>query len=458
MNMRYPHLLLSCLFLSCVCLAVRAQPASVRVELDGIPPGARRFSVVAFRDYLSLAPEFLAEKSVTGSRAELEFRLDGPRWVRVTGPYVNSDLIAVPGHTYRLALVPEGETYYVERSNAGLPASDPNIYCDSVNVLVNAYLRRHNTLLYSGRMARQTAAYCDSVQKLFTGVKSDLFQTFLGFRLAELRVLSGVWSEQAMFKMQFEGRPFRPENPDYAYAFGEFYKGRLTQAFLKNKMTHGKDLLNGFRGTDTLMKLLAAEKYYPGNEVGEGALLLGLTELLRNKDYSTDGLLYAFNRLADSSRYAPVRDLAARLYKKYKAPSYGSPAPELAIADKTDQVVQPDARRAAYVCFLDPKSEVTVSELAAMIELKKKLKEKVVLVPVIINAEKADLVRMQTSQRLTFELYRNLSVAVLADYRLKGDCTCMVLSPDGRYLQPSAPVPSDPTLGDKLLELAKTVR
>lgn len=452
---------LSVLFFGVSAWAQQAAPVTVSVK--EIPFGMRHFSVVSFADYISLTPRFLGEADVAG---QTEFKLAVtpdtlPTWVRVTGPGISRDLIVERGKNYTFAVKPDGETYYLERLNNGLPADDPNILCDSVNVLVNAYLYKYNTLLFSGGLAKRTHAYCDSVEKLFAGVraKSPLFNTYLNARLDELRMLSGAWSEAAMFKLRFGTQPFNPENPDYAYAFGEFYKGRLEQIFLKNKMAHAKDLIHRFRGMDTLTKLLSVEKFYPRGEVGEGALLLGLTELMQNKDYSQDALLYLFNQISDSSHYAPVRRLAARLYKKYKLPVAGEQAPELVVKDKADKEYMPmQDNRPAYVCFMDPKSEVTATELAALMELKKKLKEKYTLWPIIVNAGKAELARMQTSQRLTFELYRNVDSNVLAAYRLKNDCTCMVLSPNGTFVMPQAPVPSTPLLAEKLLELSKTVR
>lgn len=450
------------LFVFFLALSARGQqPARVAVSVGDIPPGMQHFSVVSFADYISLTPHFLGEANTTGQTAfKLEITPDTvPSWVRVVGPGISKDLIVERGKSYSFAVKPDGETYYLERLNTGLAPDDPNVLCDSVNVLVNGYLYKYNTLLFSGGMAKRTYAYCDSVAKIFAGAKSPLFTVYLNTRLDELRMLSGAWSEAAMFKLRLGAQPFSPENPDYAYAFGEFYKGRLEQILLKNKMAHGKDLIHRFRGMDTLTKLLATEKFYPRGEVGEGALLLGLTELMQNRDYSQDAILYLFNQISDSSDYAPVRRLAARLYKKYKMPVAGEQAPELTVMDKTDKEHMPmRGDRSAYVCFMDPKSQVTATELAALTELKKKLKEKYTLWPVIVNAEKSELARMQVSQRLTYELFRNVDSNVLTAYRLKNDCTCMVLSPSGTFVMPVAPPPSTPLLAEKLLELSKTIR
>ena len=448
-------------FLFLGAVGVRAQQGKSRIVWEKVPLGNHRFSVLTFSDYLSLRPEFLATKTSAEPRVELEFTVDKARWVRVTSPFGDKDLVPEAGKTYVFRVHPDGESYYVERLDDGLPPTDINRLCDSVNVLVNNYLNRYNTLLYSGRMARQTAAYCDSVEKVFAGTKDSLFNTFLHFRVDELRLLGGVWSEAALFKMRLQSAPFQPENPDYAYTFGEFYKGRLGQIFLKNKMAHAKTLIGSFRGVDTLTKLLAVEPFYPRSATGEGALLFGLTELLGNKEYSRDGILYLFNQMADSSRNAPVKKLARNLYKKYRGTVPGDPVPELRVEDKAGVVTEVPGKynTPVYLCFFDPKSEVTAAELGAMIEMKKKLKERVALVPVIINAEKAELARMQTAQRLPFELYRNLSFSVLGEFGLKSDCTCMLVSPAGKYLMPDAPLPgSSPLLADRLLEAAKSSR
>ena len=437
---------------------VHAQKSTVKVLIDNpVGFGYRQYAVVGFDDYISLTPKFLADTFDFENRVIMEFGLDAPRWVRVQGPGVNTDVIAVPGNTYHFKLNEEESGSFLDREKS-VQKNEVNQLSDSVNLLVNSYLYKYTTQLYSGALAKQTARFCDSLELVFSGTPDALFQTFLGFRLDELRMLSRVWSELAMFNSRFLGKAFQPENPDYSYAFGEFYKGRLPQIFLKNKMSHGKQLINNFRGYDTLMNLLSTEKYYPKSEVGEGALLFGLTELLNDKNYSSDGILYLFNQISDSSDYASVKTLAARLYKKNKMPVAGDVAPEFLVKDKLDNDITIDPKRATYICFFDPKSAVASEELVAMIEMKKKLKDKVVLLPVIINTQKAEVNRLQTSLRLTFDLYRNIGMKVLSDFRLKNDCTCLVLSPSGKYLEPNASLPSAPLSADKLLELSKTIR
>jgi hypothetical protein len=438
---------------------VHAQTTTVKVVVDNpVGFGYRQYAVVGFDDYISLTPKFLADTFDFENQVSMQFSLNGPRWVRVQGPGVNTDIIAVPGSTYHFKINQEESGSFLDREAKAGQKNDINQLSDSVNILVNSYLYKYNTQLYSGAMAKQTSKFCDSLELAFSRRSDALFQTFLSFRLDELRILSRAWSELAMFNSRFLGKPFQPENPDYAYAFGEFYKGRLSQIFLKNKMSHGKQLINNFRGYDTLANLLSAEKYYPKSEVGEGAFLFGLTELLNDKNYSSDGILYLFNQISDSSDYVSVKTLAARLYKKYKIPVSGDVAPRFSVKDKSDNDMTIDPKRATYVCFFDPKSAVTAEELVAMIEMKKKLKEKVVLLPVIINAQKAEMNRLQASLRLTFDLYRSVGMAILSDFRLKNDCSCMVISPDGKYLLPNAPLPSAPLASDKLLELSKTVR
>lgn len=213
------------------------------------------------------------------------------------------------------------------------------------------------------------------------------------------------------------------------------------------------------QGMDTLVKLFAPLNYYKG-EVGEGAILLGLTELLGNKNYTRDGILFLFNQFSESSKYESVRNVAARLYKKYRMPVSGEQAPSLQVEDKTGRIVEAgmDAKRRTYLCFFDPNSAVVGEELGALNDLKKVLKEDMVIVPVMINADISALARMQATQKLNYELYRNTNTATLSDFRLKNDCTCMVLSPEGKYILPVAPVPTAPDASVRLGELAKTGR
>lgn len=441
-------------------LSVVAQQ-NTQVKIDGLPFGANHFSVVGFKDYVSLSPEFLAEKTSAGeNNIALNFSAQNPRWVRVIGPAVHKDIIAMPGQTYHLSIKTDEYGNYMEMGKEGLSVSDPNIFCDSVNLLVNNYLFTYNSRLLSGAMAKQTAQYCDSLEKVFAVQPEALFQMFLSFRLDELRLMSKAWTDQGMYNQRFAGKVFQPENPDYAYAFSEFYKGRLAQIFLKNKNQHAVELINNFKGVDTLMNLITQETFYPKNDIGEGAFILGLTELMANKKYSKDGILFLFNQIADSSKYPSVKNLAARLYKKYRNPVSGEQAPALQVEDKSGKIIDVgmDATRRTYLCFLDPKSETIYAELGAITELKKNLKDKMLVVPVIINADKSALARLQTSQKLTFDLYRNITSTALTDFRLKSDCTCMVLSPDGKYVMPNAPWPTSPDANITIPNLAQTGR
>lgn len=434
--------------------------SSVTVVWDDVPMGKNRFSVVAFKDYISLSPEFLAETSSAEPHLELSFPLDKTRWVRVRSPFGDKNLLAEPGKTYRFRVRSSGELRMAERLNTGLAADDPNVLCDSVDAVVGRYLELHGAQLYRGTLAKKTAVFCDSVELSFIGVRQGPFELYLTSSLDELRMLSRAWWQTAYFKQRLLGLPFRPDNPDYVRGFNDFYRGTLGQILIKKKNEHAAGLISGFRGVDTLLNLLAEEPFYPRNEIGEGALLFGLTELMKGKEYSHDGILFLFNQMADSSKYATVRTVAKNLYTKYHLPVPGDEAPVLQVEDKSGAVTDiPSAHnKPVYLCFFDVKSQLTRAELGAMLEMKKKLKEKVALVPVIVNAERSELGRLQTDLRLTFDLYRNVSFSALVPFGLKSECSCTLLSPDGKYLEPNAALPSAPQVSEHLLELAKTRR
>lgn len=434
--------------------------APVKLVWDNVPVGKNRFSVVAFKDYVSLSPEFLAETVSPEAHMELSFPLIQARWVRIRSPFGDKNLLAEPGKTYYYRVqASDGETI-TGRLNTGLAGDDPNILCDSVDAVIGRYLDVYGARLYQGTLGKQTVAFCDSVELSFTGVNRGLFAEYLHANLDELRMLSRGWWQTAYFKQRLTGQPFRPDNPDYMRGFNNFYKGVLEQTLLKKKLEHGRGLINNFRGSDTLLNLLAGEPFYPRNETGEGAVLVGLAELMRNKEYSHDGILFLFHELADSSRYASVRSVARNLYNKYHVPVPGDPAPGIRVEDKAGNVSEIPAahNKPVYLCFLDVRSQLTRSELGAMVEMKKKLKDKVALVPVVVNAERSELGRLQTDLRLTFDLYRNVSFSELVPFGLKNECSCMVLSPDGKYIQTNAETPGTPMVSEHLLELAKTVR
>lgn len=434
--------------------------APVKVVWDHVPLGKNRFSVVAFKDYVSLSPEFLAESTSAEAHVELSFPLAQTRWVRIRSPFGDKNLLAEPGKTYYYRVYTSDGESGTERLNTGLAGDDPNILCDSVDAVIGRYLELYGAQLYRGTLGKQTAAFCDSVELSFTGVNRGLFGDYLDANLDELRLLSRAWWQTAYFKQRLAGQTFRADNPDFVRGFNGFYKGMLEQTLLKKKLEHGRELINNFRGSDTLLSLLATESFYPRNEIGEGAVLVGLTELMKNKDYSRDGILFLFHELADSSRYASVRSVAHNLYTKYHVPVAGDQAPGLRVEDKAGNVTEipSEHNKPVYLCFLDVRSQLSKSELGAMTEMKKKLKDKVALVPVVVNAERSELGRLQADLRLTFEVYRNVSFSELVPFGLKNECSCMLLSPDGKYVQPAAELPSAPMVSEHLLELAKTVR
>lgn len=454
--MRMKSLLL--VYLSFSFFFATAQNKKVEVSIESIPFGIPRFSVVTFKDYISLSPVFLTESFSAESSINLQFEIPKPTWVRVTGGGIHKDLIVHPGGKYKLKVSTDDEGSYLERIQTH--PQDPNGFCDSLNLLVNTYVSTYNTQLFTGGLAQKTALFCDSVQTSFAPVKDSLFQTYLGFRLDELRLLGKVFSVNKMFSLRFAEKPFRPENPDYAYAFSEMYKGRFREILLKNKMAPARNSIHRYLGADTLLTLFSTEPFYPLSEVGEGAVLLGLSELISDKNYTRDELLFLMNQMADSSSYTSVKTLAANLYKKYKMPSPMDTAPQIRVENKAGLSfdVPTGFDKPVYLCFFDPKSQVISQELAALNELRKKVKEKVQFVPVIINAEPSALGRLQQTLKLNVDLFRNVQFSVLADFRLKSDCTCMLLTPDGRYLEPSAPLPTAPDAQQVISGLLRSFR
>ncbi len=448
-------------FLSVLVLGVSlvtASAQSVSVQVDGLSPKVRRVFIVSFDDYLSLTPRYWSESVPADGKAYLSFRIDKPCWIRLSGGGVHYDFIASPDLSYSFATETDesGAAYFV-RKNINNPQSDPNVWADSVNVLVNTFLNQNNTALYTGSLAKKTALFCDSVFTSFQFRKDPLFQTYLSFRLDELRLLARVFSDQAFFATRIKDGPFRPENPDYAYAFSEVYKGRLKETLLRKKMEPAKELINRYKGRDTLMKFLSADFYYPYNEAGEGGVVFGISELWFDKTYNRDALLYLLTQFADSSKHESVKGVASRLYKKLRAPVAGEQAPSVALSDAGGKLwnVPSDFNRPVYLCFFAPESEVATAEMAALNELKKKWKDRIVPVTVLINSTREHLSRTRNALRLSYDLFLNTEFSALADFRLKNDCTCMVLSPDGTFLMPQAPLPSDPDAEIKLSEFMR---
>ncbi len=444
----------SLIFFCCLLFPVlNGHSQVVTVHVENVPAPVQRMYALTFADYISLSPVYLHETAPQNGSAELSFVPDKFTWVRLTGGGAQADFIAVPGTAYHFSFAEDGtgKPYFV-RSNKSLPQSDPNRFTDSLNGLINAYITEHNTTLYTGSLAKKTALFCDSLARAFSSFSEPLFDTYLAFRLDELRLVSRVFSDQAFFASRIKNGPFTPENPDYTYAFTEIYKGRLRELLLRKKMEPAKALINGFQGHDTLMKWLSADFYYPNNAVGEGAVLFGLSELWFDKTYNRDALLFLFSRFADSSSHKSVRSTAARLYRKWREPLPGDQAPSLILIDAGGNETQVPARfnRPVYLCFFAPESEVSASEMAALNELKKKWKEKLVPVAVLINATRENLIRTRNGLRLTYDVFLNKEFSSLGDFRLKNDCTCMVLSPVGTYLMPKAPLPSEPDAESKL--------
>ena len=432
------------------------QVVSVRVE--NVPAPVQRMYALSFADYISLAPVYLQETAPQNGSAKLSFNLAKFSWVRLTGGGAQTDFIAVPGTTYHFSFAEDetGKPYFL-RTNDRLPQSDPNRFTDSLNGLIHAYITHYNTSLYMGSLAKKTALYCDSLASIFSAFSEPLFDTYLAFRLDELRLLSRVFSDQAFFASRIKNAPFTPENPDYAYAFTEIYKGRLRELLLRKKMEPVKALIHGFQRHDTIMQRLSADFYYPNNAVGEGAVIFGLSELWFDKSYNRDALLSLVSRFADSSSHAPVRSLAARLYRKWREPLPGDQAPSLAVLDAVGKETEVPAqfKRPVYLCFFAPESEVATAELAALNELKKKWKDRLIPVAVLINAVPEKLISTRNGLRLTYDVFLNKEFSALGDFRLKNDCTCMILSPNGTYLMPNAPLPSEPDAESKLAPFIK---
>lgn len=431
---------------------------SVWVRVEGLPSEVRRVFVVTFDDYLSLSPQYLCESSSADGKFLLSFEPGRPKWVRLSGGGIHYDFIAIPGRSYRFdAEQDEAGRFFFVRSDEGLPADDPNRLADSVNLILNTYITENNTALYTGALARKTALFCDSVSAAFKGHPDSLFQTYLSHRLDELRLLARVFSDQAFFAARIKDAPFRPDNPDYAYAFSELFKGRLKETLLRKKMEPAKELIQRYRGRDTLMKFLSSDFYYPYNEAGEGAVVFGISELWLDKTYNRDALLYLLTQFADSSAHESVKGLAARLLKKLRTPLPGEPAPSVILLDAAGKSrnVPSDFNRPVYLCFFAPESEVALAEMAALNDLKKKWKDRIIPVTVLINSTRENLTRTKNALRLSYDLFLNTDFSALADFRLKNDCTCMVISPEGKFLMPAAPLPSDPSAESKLSEFMR---
>lgn len=430
----------------------------VTVHVENVRPSVQRMYALTFADYISLAPVYLQETAPQNGSAELAFNLSKFSWVRLTGGGAQTDFIAVPGTTYHFSFAEDetGKPYFL-RINESLPQSDPNRFTDSLNGLINAYITQYNTSLYMGSLAKKTALFCDSLSQAFSAFSEPIFETYLAFRLDELRLLSRVFSDQAFFAARVKNAPFTPENPDYAYAFTEIYKGRLRELLLRKKMEPVKALIHGFQRHDTIMQQLSADFYYPNNAVGEGAVIFGLSELWFDKTYNRDALLSLVSRFADSSSHASVRSLAARFYRKWREPLRGDQTPSLTVLDAAgkETEVPTQFKRPVYLCFFDPDSEVATAELAALNELKKKWKDRLIPIAVLINAGPEKLINIRNGLRLTYDIFENKEFSALGAFRLKNDCTCMVLSPDGTYLMPKAPLPSEPDAELKLASFTK---
>jgi hypothetical protein len=362
-------------------------------------------------------------------------------------------LVVEPGTNYQITLPKYAPRTVLESTS---PYFEPELYwfgisgakTTDLNFLVRTFLADYNkelalhTLdLYRKRSADTVKAIVARLERRYPAGKNNYLNTLFEYSYGELEGSMSQFDKEKARLKYFAKKEVLLSHPAYQHLFNFLFSGYLND---KSRDIREKEVVNrALQGDfDWFVNQLMAKGF--NREPAELVAVKSYFDGYYSNQSNQRSMLNGLRRAVDLCAFNPLKEALPGMIKKMTSLQEGSRAPTLLMKNQNNVTTTLSAKgKYVYLAFFRSDSKACIAELDSLVGIGKNLKTILDIIPVSIDANPADAIKLWTGKKYPWELSEAVDPAkVKSDYLIKSLPTFYLVSPDQKLVLSPALAPS----------------
>ncbi|MGB3946652.1 MAG: TlpA disulfide reductase family protein [Bacteroidia bacterium] len=414
----------------------------------------KEIGVWVYSDYISKTEKQLTYSTIDSlGHFVLEFNTKEIQYINLKIEKNVASMYVEPNANYEVILsIPDSLTYQnpnLERDMKILINIKSKV---EINALTIDYDKRFEEFLtneYIAFVRRNPQPQIDSfrvaMRSFYSTVANPYFQNYISYTIAALEEKTGA-SIKKLFANHIDAKPVLYTHTEYMNFFNTFYKHKLQDLVVGNKVTNVEYQVNEKNSFKGLIEAMKQDPFLQNDTIRELVAIKGLYESYYEGIFKKRNIVSLLEQVVSETTIEEHKYVAQNILNSFSKLQPGTVAPFFQLPDKlglTHSLDEFKGKKYVYLIFFDPQSTTCLQQMKVIPSLKKKYGAKIEFVAICSSKNIADF-RDFCNQNPKFDwlfLYDNTGMLLKNSYEIKSFPTYFLINPEGKIVQAPAEGP-----------------
>jgi len=354
-------------------------------------------------------------------------------------------MVVEPGFHYQISLpaysprtAQEAASPYFEPalywlSIMGAKASDLNILVRAFQTDYNREIALHTVDLYQKRTQDTLKAIISRLEYRYPTGKYEYLNSLKTYSYGEMELAVNQQNKEIIAKKYFASAEIALSHPAFQHFFNAIFSDYLKNKSqdIRQKEFLKKALQGNFEG---FVAQLTGTGYR--KDVAELIVVKCFYDGFFSGKFDKPSMLKGLKDAETLSIFKPLKAILPGIMSKITSLQEGSPAPELMLRNQKEFSSRLRANgKFLYLAFFRSDSKESRAELDSLVSMNKKLSSILTIVPVSLDKNFADAVKLWIDKKYPWELVAPVQPDLaISDYRIKVVPTFYLVGPDQKLI------------------------
>lgn len=339
----------------------------------------------------------------------------------------------IPGKTYQL----DFNEITMEDQNIFLPEKPLHVVFeneDILNLVIDGFEYEYQNFLQNNFVylikLREKSLYYDFEKQISSileetiiedSVAADYFNTYIDYRMAELRWTARVEAREKIANDWLTEQPIQFSNTAYSMFFLKYFDKYMNEYDKGIHFSDYKILLNEGLAIFELKDKLGKDSILVKEKLRELVLLYSIKQLFYNSDMKKAQLNEIVNFFAKNSKFKENREVSSNLFKSLNTFVAGAKVPEFSLSNIVNQQksISDFKGKRTYLMFVAPNCETCEADIRVLKSLIKEVNN-LQVITVYTGLEKEESLKWAKAQNASWDfLWFDDDFSLLNEYRIK---------------------------------------
>jgi len=286
-----------------------------------------------------------------------------------------------------------------------------------------------------------------NLEKKFSDVSNDFFQTYLHYKLANIYYAGESVNRIKLFNINLKDNVILYHHPEYMFYFNTFFDNYLLSGSHQINRNDLVTAINFDRTYTALMDTLGKDSLLLNDRLREMVMLKGLGELYNEPQFSKLDIERILKQIEGHSPFPEHQLISKNLLYQLTTLAFGNHAPDFSLAEIfTDSIytLTDFKKKPVFLNFMTMKSYSCQAEMKIIHELNEQFHDSILFVTICFfdNPETWSQFAQENNYSWRF-LWAGQNAVLRNNYRLRTLPLFVLLDRDGRIEEYPARKPSE---------------